>query len=105
LFPRQPHPPPPTLVPYTTLFRSIEPPPARRSDDAIDTGANPNPVLPCKCSTGSSPERPSSNTSPSRANDTTGESITLCIQPPYRTYNESRLRCSRVISRATSSAV
>src|SRR5699024_6399459 len=62
--------------------RTIEPSPARRSDDAIDTGANPNPVLPCKCSTGSCPERPSSNTSPSRANDTIGESDTLCTHPP-----------------------
>src|SRR5690625_52448 len=40
--------------------RTIEPSPARRSDDAIDTGATPNPVLPYKCSTGSAPERPSS---------------------------------------------
>src|SRR5699024_7305335 len=62
--------------------RTIEPSPARRSDDAIDTGANPNPVLPCKCSTGSSPERPSSNTSPPRLNDTIGESDTLCTHPP-----------------------
>src|SRR5690606_1092548 len=68
-------------TPYRTP-RTIDPSPDRRSDDLIDTGASPNPVDPCKCRAGASPERPSSIARPPRLNDTIGESTHLDINPP-----------------------
>src|SRR5690625_4628474 len=68
----------PYRTPRTTL-----PSPVNRGDDSTDTGATPRPVDPYKCSTESSPERPSTKSSPPREKDTTGESTQLDIRPSH----------------------